>query len=122
MTHAQPQSQLSAPAAPRRKRRVFLWVFLAIQVLFLIWIIAGAASSGPSTAAQAASLCDHHAWFPLYKSQAACLADSGRLLHEATDTGKGLGIALIVVFWCVVDFLVGFGYLIYRVASRRRYA
>lgn len=36
-----------ATPTPRKKRRVFLWVFLVIQVLFLIWIIAGAASGNP---------------------------------------------------------------------------
>jgi hypothetical protein len=108
-------------AAPvRKKRRVFLWVFLAIQVLFLIWVIAGAVSGTPSVASQVSSFCGHHGWYPLYKSQADCLASYGRTLNDASDTGKGLGVALIIVFWCVVDFLVGGGYAIYRLASRRR--
>jgi hypothetical protein len=33
---------------PGRKRRVFLWVFMAVQVLFIIWIVTGAtAGSSP---------------------------------------------------------------------------
>jgi len=109
-----------APAAPRKKRRVFLWVFLAIQVIFIIWIIAGAASSNPSVASQVASFCGHHGWYPLYKSQADCLASYGRTLNDASDTGKGIGVALVIVLWCVVDFLVGGGYGIYRLARRPR--
>ena len=109
-----------APPRPRKKRRVFLWVFLIIQVLFLVWIIAGAASKNPPVASQVASFCDHHGWFPLYKSQADCTANYGRTLNDATDTGKGLGVALVVVFWCVVDFLLGVGSAIYRLASRPR--
>ena len=37
------------PPAPRRKRRVFLWVFLAIQAVFIIWIVAGLASHRPAS-------------------------------------------------------------------------
>src|SRR5690606_41487507 len=28
-----------------KRRRVFLWVFLAVQILFLVWVIWGASSS-----------------------------------------------------------------------------
>lgn len=47
------------------------------------------------------------------------MASYGRTLNDATDTGKGIGVALVIVLWCVVDFLVGGGYAIYRLASRR---
>ncbi len=116
----QPQPGFVTPA-PKKKRRVFLWVFLAIQVLFIIWIIAGTASTPacPSVASQVASFCGHHGWYPLYKSYADCLASYGRTLNDATNTGKGIGVALVIVLWCVVDFLVGGGYAIYRLASRR---
>jgi hypothetical protein len=110
------------PAAPRRKkRRVFLWVFLAIQVLFIIWIIAGVASKtpGPSTASQAAAQCANGGWQGLFTSQADCRQHYAVALNDATNAGKGIGVALIVVFWCVVDFLLGVTYLIYRLASRR---
>ena len=123
MSHASapPYRYDDAPAAPqKKKRRVFLWVFLAIQIIFIIWIIGGLATRNPSVASQVASFCDHHGWSPLYKSQADCTASYGRTLNDATDTGKGLGLALVVVFWCVTDFLVGGGYAIYRLASRRR--
>lgn len=109
-------------AAPRRTRRVFLWVFLTIQVLFIVWLIAGLATKNPSVAGQVSSFCGNRGWFPLYKSQADCMSSYGRTLNDATDTGKGLGVALVVIFWVIVDFLVGGGYAIYRLASRRRYA
>ena len=110
------------PAAPaRRKRRVFLWVFLAIQVLFIVWLIAGTTSSpaGPSVASQVASFCGHQGWYPLYKSYADCLSSYGRVLNDAGNAGKGIGFAIVIAFWCVVDFLVGGGYIVYRVARRR---
>lgn len=106
-------------APPRKKRRVFLWVFLAIQAIFIVWIVAGAATSTAAPASQVASFCGHHGWWPLYKSYADCLSSYGRTLNDAGNAGKGLGIAAIVIFWCVVDFLVGFGYVVYRLARRR---
>ena len=111
----------AAAAAPRRRRRVFLWVFLAIQALFIIWLVTGLA--GTNTAAphaQVASACFHHGWFPLFKSQADCVTHVSRALTQAGDVGKGIGAALIVVVWVVVDFFLGLGYLIYRLSTRTR--
>ena len=80
---------------PGRKRRVFLWVFLAIQAVFLIWIIAGAASSTP-----------------------ACNGLSARACADAADTGHGVAVVLQVIVWCVADFLLAVVYGIYRLARR----
>lgn len=83
---------------PKKKRRIFLWVFLAIQVLFLIWIIsAGASSSGDAT--DCGSL-----------SQKAC--------NDAQDIGAGLGVVIIIIFWMVVDFFLAVIYGVYRLAKR----
>jgi hypothetical protein len=111
-TVEQQQAQLVPPAEPtspprRRKRRVFLWVFLAIQVLFIVWIVAGASSASSSgTSVDCTGL-----------SAADCqsLKDAAA---AGTAVGTGLGIAAVVITWCVVDFLVGFGYTVYRLARR----
>ena len=122
-----PGSQYQRPqqyAAPRKKRRVFLWVFLAVQALFIIWIIAGVAGtshSGTDAHAQAAQWCSVKSnWQYLYKSQADCVTHYGNALNGASDVGKSLGVGLIVVFWVVADFFLGVGYVIYRLASRPR--
>lgn len=108
----------------RKKRRVFLWVFLAIQALFIIWIITGVAGtshSGTDAHAQAVTWCaDKANWQYLYKSQADCVTHYGNTLNGASDVGKSLGVAAIVIFWIVVDFFLGLGYGIYRLASRPR--
>jgi hypothetical protein len=98
-----------------------MWVFLAIQVLFLIWVITGVAShpAGPTAASQAAQQCANGGWEGLFKSQADCDQHYAVALNDAGNLGKGLGVALIVVFWCVVDFLMGVTYLIIRLARRR---
>jgi hypothetical protein len=116
-----PRQQWQQPAQPRKKHRVFLWVFLGIQVLFLIWIITGVAShpAGPTATAQAAQQCANNGWYPLFKSQADCQVHYAHALNEAGNVGKGLGVAFIVIFWVVADFFLGLGYGIYRLASRR---
>lgn len=88
-------SDLTSPT--RKKRRVFLWFFLAVQVLFLIWIVTGA-------------------------SQGHDYSSCGTLTHnecaDAQDVGTGIGVAIIVVLWCIVDFLLAVTYGIYRLARR----
>jgi hypothetical protein len=110
-----------AAAPVRKKRRVFLWVFLAVQAAFIIWIIAGLAShpAGPTAAQQAAQQCANGGWQGLFKSQADCQVHYAHALNEAGNVGKGLGVAVIVIVWIVVDFFLGLGYGIYRLASRR---
>ncbi len=105
---------------PRRKRRVFLWVFLAIQALFVIWVIAGAATKTGAPASQVAAQCDHHAWFPLFKSQADCVTHFGGALNDAGNAGKAIGIGLIIVFWFIVDVILGVSYGVYKLATRPR--
>jgi hypothetical protein len=110
-----------APAPPpRKKRRVFLWVFFAVQTLFLIWLIGGLATGNHSNATDLAQACNGHNWYPLFKSQADCHLHYNVALNDAQNVGKGLGIAFIVVFWIIVDFFLGLGYGIYRLATRGR--
>ena len=86
------------PAKPPKKKRIFLWFFLAIQVLFLVWVIAGA-STGSGQPTDCGNL-----------SAQAC--------NDTSDAGTAIGVALLIVFWCVVDFILGVGYAIYRLAKR----
>ncbi|MFI5427412.1 DUF2510 domain-containing protein [Aeromicrobium sp. UC242_57] len=95
---AEPDAPSSRAEPERKKKRIFLWFFMAVQVLFIVWIIAGASSSG-GDATDCGSL-----------SQQAC--------NDAEDIGTGLGVALIVVFWMIVDFLLAVVYGIYRLAKR----
>jgi hypothetical protein len=121
--YQEPQRPTRPPAAyrPPRKRRVFLWVFLGVQLLFMVWIISAvvSASHDTSAATEAAQQCANNGWYPLFKSQADCDVHYGHALTEAGNVGTGIGVALIVMFWVVVDFFLGLGYLVYKLASRR---
>jgi hypothetical protein len=105
---------------PRKRRRVFLWVFLGIQALFIIWIIAGIASkpAGTPVAQQVAQQCGNGGWQGLFKSYADCTKHYAVALNDATNAGKGIGVALIVVMWFVVDVILGISYGVYKLARR----
>jgi hypothetical protein len=93
-------------------------VFLAIQAIFVIWLIVGGATHTSPTAADIAAWCGNGKWSPLYNSYQACVADAGNSLQAAADFGKGIGMALIVILWVIVDFLLAVTYCIYRLARR----
>src|SRR4051812_20235928 len=83
---------------PKKKRRVFFWVFLAIQLIFVIWLIGGIASAG-GTPTDCGSL-------------------DAQTCNDAQSVGTGIGVFLIVILWMAVDFIVGITYAIYRMARR----
>ena len=97
---------------PRKRRRVFLWVFLAIQVLFVIWVIAGAASGG-GIHAQAVAYC--HAHPDAYVSFSDCVSLSG----GGSKAGTAIGAGIIIVLWVAADVILGVSYGVYRLAARR---
>ncbi|MFE6223057.1 hypothetical protein [Streptomyces sp. NPDC057854] len=83
---------------PRKPRRVFLWVFLAIQALFLLLVILGASSG------------------------AGAPEDCGTLAREtcndAESAGTAIGVGILIALWAAVDLILGVTYAIYRVSRR----
>jgi hypothetical protein len=79
-----------------------LWIFLAVQILFLIWVITGIAS-GSGTPEECRGL----------------TGDNLELCKDASDVGTTIGVGLIVAFWVAADFILGLTYLIYRLANRQ---
>jgi len=116
--YAQPEPWPQEPSKPRRKR-VFLWAFVAVQAVFILWLVVGLATvhTGPSAGDLAAGCYNGH-WYPLFQSQADCVTHYGHALQEAGNVGKGLGAAIIVGLWLAADFLMGVSYLVYRLAKR----
>jgi hypothetical protein len=73
-----------------RKHRVFPWIFLAIQIIFLVWIILGANSGGDCPEGQ----------------EGAC------------EAGTAIGIGLIIALWVAVDIILGLTYIVFRMFRR----
>jgi hypothetical protein len=79
---------------PRKKRRVFMWVILAINALFLWWIIAGVSSNADN-----------------------CAGEVGQALEDcqaATGIGTGIGVIFIIFLWAMVDVILGVLYIVTR--------
>ena len=116
VTEPQPQ--------PRKRRRVFMWTFLAVQALYLLWLVVGIVSAAhgvPADAhATAAAYCAGHGWQPLYTSRADCLASYGQTLTDAGGIGSTIGAALVVFLWAATDIVLGIGRLVVLTARRRR--
>ncbi|MGV9497685.1 hypothetical protein ACWDQ0_05380 [Streptomyces sp. NPDC003642] len=74
-----------------------------MQILFLIWVIAAAATSS-GTPEECRGL----------------TGDNLELCEDANDLGTTIGVGLIVAFWVAADFILALTYAIYRLASRPR--
>jgi hypothetical protein len=99
---------ITTPTPQRRKRRIFMWIFLAIQALFIIWLIAAIISV------------NSHGGITAYCQKAANSQYIGvHGCNDAASTGSALGFIALFGVWIGVDFLVAVPYLIYRLARSR---
>lgn len=87
-----PAPQPAAEPSPRKRRHFFRWFFLAVQALFLMWIIGGVNSASDN--------CD---------GEVGAALDACR-----TAVGAGIGAGLIIGLWVAVDVILGITYLIFR--------
>lgn len=92
--YGQPQYAPPQPAA--RRHRVFPWIFLAIQALFIIWIISAIVSVHGTTVD-----CNEQ-----YVTQSECT--------NAANAGAAIGVGIIIFLWALVDVILGVGYLVMR--------
>ena len=75
-----------------RNWRKFTWFILVVQVIFVIWIIAGASS--------ASNNCD------------GLIGDDLDICQAGTAIGASLGIGIIIFLWAFVDIILGLVWLI----------
>jgi len=101
-----------------KRRKIFLWFFLALQVAMIVWIVSAVSSSDGPTSAEIAQLCGGNAWQGLFSSHNDCVVHGAVGIQAAHSVGKGLAVGVIVVAWVIVDFLAGITYGIYRLATR----
>ena len=114
----------AAESGPRERRAVFAWFFGAVQVLFLILVIAAALAADHGTAEavshQVARTCLNGAWRGQFASQRACLEHFHVALPAGQEVDPGLGPGLVAIAWAVADACLGLGYGLDRLARRRR--
>jgi hypothetical protein len=79
---------------PRKKRRVFMWVILAINALFLWWIIAGVGGNADNCAGE--------------------VGDALEACQTGSSIGTGLGVIFIIFLWAMVDVILGVLYIVTR--------
>lgn len=80
------------------KWRPFTWVIVVINVLFLIWIIAGLSG--------AANNCNNE------------VGQAKRACEAGTAVGASIGVGIIVFFWAFVDVILGILWLVTRPKTR----
>lgn len=97
-------------ANPRKRKRVFMWSFLAIQGVFLALLIVAftaGSSSGSGNHAYAVAHCNNGQWHYLYHS----FNDCANSLSGAGDAGTAIGTALlagiIIAVWVAFDVIAG---------------
>lgn len=96
-----------APATvqpPKKKRRIFRWFFLAVNVVFLLWCIFGGKSGGDSAA----------------KSCAGQIGQAYQTCLDASHVGTGIGIVLVIILWVVVDIILALIFIVMHLTRRSR--
>ncbi|MGY0021372.1 hypothetical protein [Streptomyces sp. cg35] len=83
----------------RRRFGWFVWFFLAVQLLFVLWVVVGV-RSGAGTPADCGDL-------------------DAQTCNDAANTGTAIGVGLVIVLWAVVDIILGITYAVVRLARRR---
>lgn len=109
-----------SPQSPKRKRRVFVWFFLGIQLIFILWLVVGLATAHTAPShADVLKGCANGAWQGMFSSYSDCMTHYANGLKQAGEAGTAIGAGIIVLLWFVVDVIVSICYLIYRLAFRR---
>ncbi|MGB8942434.1 MAG: hypothetical protein WCD21_19660 [Streptomyces sp.] len=75
-----------------------MWAFLAVQLVFLLWVIVGA-RSGAGTPDDCGPL-------------------DAQSCNDAENAGTAIGVGLVIVLWALVDIIVGITYAVVRIARR----
>ncbi|MFF3493113.1 hypothetical protein ACFYWS_17340 [Streptomyces sp. NPDC002795] len=75
-----------------------MWFFLAVQAIFLLWIILGA-RSGAGVPDDCGSL-------------------DAQTCNDAESAGTAIGVGLVILLWAVVDIILGITYAVIRLARR----
>lgn len=89
---------VTGPRHARKQRRIFMWSFLAVQALYVVWIITGI-HAGATTATPGCTDPD--------------------LCHAAAQAGTAIGAAMVVMLWVLTDIILGIGRWVVLTSRRR---
>lgn len=84
-----------AVVATHKKKRVFFWFFVTVQIMFLFWTIAGI-SAGSDTS--------------------SCTGEFAEACKDGAEVGTFIGVALVFAGWMIVDIILGIMRLVYKFA------
>lgn len=85
---------------PKKPRRWFLWTFLAVQVLFILWILTGVDATR--------------------EAGENCQGLDAQTCHDAATAGAAIGLGIVLAVWAAVDIILGVTYAIVRLNRRPR--
>jgi hypothetical protein len=101
------------PAAkPRKRKRIFMWFFLAVQAIFIAWLVTGIVSAAHGIPADAHAYCKGNGWSPLFKSYQDCIVHYANGMRGAAEVGSTIGAGLVIGLWVASDVILGIGRLI----------
>lgn len=109
-----------APPASRGEQRErpwykswFLWFFLAIQLIFIIWLAVGVGDA-TGTLQDCSGLSRE-----VPPDEIMSPYDECQIENAGTETGTAIGAGLVIGLWVAVDFILAVSYGIYRLAKRK---
>ncbi|WP_406123748.1 hypothetical protein OHQ89_16260 [Streptomyces canus] len=97
-----PRSESTNTPETKKRRTIFPWVFLVVQVIFIVWIILGINSAGDSN------------------DCSGLTGDALKVCRDAGDAGTAIGVGLVIGLWAAVDIILGISYLVFRLGRRER--
>lgn len=83
---------------PKKPRRWFVWLFMVVQVVFLLWVVGGA-RTGAGTPQHCGMLSQHDC-------------------NTAQNLGTAFGVGLVIVFWAIVNIMIGVTFGVVRFTRR----
>lgn len=88
------------PAAPAKRKRWFMWTFIAVQAVFLLWILIGIDN--------------------VKGAGENCVGLDAQTCHDAATTGAVVGFTIVIIVWAAIDLILGVTYAIVRLNRRSR--
>jgi hypothetical protein len=119
-TNRDPDAPYSVDNPKPRKKRIFMWTFLAIQAIFVCLVVVYLTESTGPSHHDLVQGCYNGAWRGLFKSQADCVKHYGAALNDAGHVGQGIGLFLVFFFWAAIDLILGIGRMVVLSSRRRR--